>query len=124
MSRFSNLVSGLRGADERDRILQVLNASCISGEEALRDIVQGSTKPEVTLLLHEELHLTKLDASALAGVLCQPGKLIDFYSHPFHLTFSVKFPLTAVHLTSAVVCPFNSIRVFIFAYAVCFYLVS
>jgi hypothetical protein len=47
------------------------------------------------------------DASALAGVLCQPGKLIDFYSHPFHLTFSVKFPLTAVHLISAVVCPFN-----------------
>ena len=107
MSRFSNLVSGLPEGGARDRILSTLNASNISSEEELRAIVQGMARGEVTLLLHEELHLTKLDASALAGVLCQPGKLIDFYSHPFHLTFSVKFPLTAVHLTSAVVCPFN-----------------
>jgi hypothetical protein len=99
MSRFSNLVSGLRGADERDRILQVLNASPISGEEALRDIVQGRNIEQVTSLLERNLELNELDASALAGVLCQPGKLIDFI-----LILSIKHFLCKIPIDG---CSFN-----------------
>ena len=72
MSRFQNLLSQLPEGDERDRILAALDRSTISSEEALRAIVQGMTRAEVTSLFKEELHLNGLDASALAGLLVVP----------------------------------------------------
>jgi hypothetical protein len=69
-----DLVSQLRGSDARKaRILAALTISNIVNEDDLRDIIRGNTKAEVTSLFKEELKLSTLDASALAGLLV-PGK--------------------------------------------------
>ena len=68
MSRFEQLLSRLPEGDERGRILSALDRSTISSEEALRAIVQGMTRAEVTSLLQlPPLSLELYDASALAG---------------------------------------------------------
>ena len=72
ISRFDALVSRLPEGDEKDRILSALDRSTISSEKALRAIVQGMTRAEVTSLFKEELDLNVLDASALAGLLVVP----------------------------------------------------
>ena len=72
ISRFDALVSRLPEGDERDRILSALDRSTISSEEALRAIVQGRTRAEITSLLERNLQLHEFHASALAGLLVVP----------------------------------------------------
>ena len=68
MSLFANILSTLPEA-RKQRIQEALDGSEIVNEEDLRAIVAGKTNAEVTSLWKEELHLSGLDASALAGVL-------------------------------------------------------
>ena len=72
-NRFENLVREFPEGNEKDIILAALNASTISSEAALRAIIRGMTRAEVTSLFKEELQLNVLNASALAGLLV-PGR--------------------------------------------------
>jgi hypothetical protein len=53
----------------RKSILAALHSSPISSEDELRIIIVGRNIEQITSLFKEELHLSVLDASALAGLL-------------------------------------------------------
>jgi hypothetical protein len=75
-NRFENILNELPEGRRRDRIKEALQQSDIQDEGDLGAIVAGNTKAEVTSLFKEELQLSGLDASALAGVLVsQSGKV-------------------------------------------------
>lgn len=76
-NRFDPLLSSLSDDDLKETIKNCLITAKVRSECALRDSIRGRNVESVTTFFQEEFGLSRLDASALAGLVVLPqGKKI------------------------------------------------